>query len=123
MRTTSSILCVVMVAAAAARTAAAAQGISVPNASFEKGTAGPDGWRLVGSGRWLAGEAGRGKRSIAAGGTGGDNSAWLSEALGFEPSAVYSLSFVARSLGASGGTAVSGPGFCNRDLGGTRLTS
>jgi len=115
MKNLSNILCVVMVLAAG--TAAPAGDISVPNSSFENGASVPDGWRLDGAGRWSTGEASEGKRSVAVSGTGRDNSAWVSRPLGFKPSTVYCLRFSARSVGASGGTAVSGPGFCNRDLG------
>ena len=96
----------------------AGESISVPNLSFEDGASGPDGWRLEGSGQWSTGQAAEGKRSLTLRGSGDDSSAWLSDPLDFKPSTVYSLRFSVRSQGASGGTAVSGPGFCNRDLGG-----
>jgi len=95
----------------------AADSITVPNPSFENGSSRPDGWTLEGGGKWSSDQAPAGKRFISVRGTGADNGAWLSDPIGFKPLTVYRLSFMARSLGAAGGTAVSGPGFCNRDLG------
>jgi len=98
--------------------AAASQAVPVPNASFEDGQAAPQGWTLSGGkGQWLTDGAAHGRRAIAVTGTGNDHNYWRSGPLPLEPSAVYRLTFRARSLGASGGTPVSGPIFCNRDLG------
>ena len=93
------------------------QTIVVPNASFEDGQDAPAGWKLAGAGRWLEKGAAAGGRAVAVAGTGTDSSTWQSAPLKLEPFAVYALRFKARSLGSSGGTAVTGPGFCNRDLG------
>ena len=97
---------------------ALAQPISIPNPSFEKGDAAPAGWTLSGGkGDWLAAGAPDGNRAVAVTGTGSDSNFWRSGPLPMKPGAVYLLRFKARSLGASGGTPVTGPAFCNRDLG------
>jgi len=99
-----------------------AQKIDVPNGLFEEGKESPAGWRLSG---------GRGRlepvdiehehpsRSISVTGDGEDSNHWLSAPLDLEPSALYQLLFCARSLGPpyTSGTPVTGPLFCNRDLG------
>ncbi len=95
-----------------------AQVIAIPNPSFEEGQDSPAGWSLSsGAGKWLDGEASDGSRAIQVAGTGNDTNYWRSEALPLEPSAVYVVSFDARSWGGGSGTAISGPHFCNRDLG------
>ncbi len=106
---------VILALALAAETMA--QTVAVPNASFEEGKEAPAGWKLNGGGRRLEKGAADGSRAAAVTGTGKDSSTWQSAPLKLEPLAVYSLRFKARSLGSSGGTAISGPGFCNRDLG------
>ena len=95
-----------------------AQRIDIPNAGFEAGDGAPAGWTLSGGmGTWVpAGLAGE-SRAIAVTGTGSDTNYWRSGALPFLPSRIYRLSFQGRSLGGSGGTPVTGPIFCNRDLG------
>ncbi|MBT3376620.1 MAG: DUF4091 domain-containing protein [Lentisphaerae bacterium] len=95
-----------------------AQQVDVPNATFESGANTPAAWTLSGgSGTWLpAGTAGE-SRAIAVTGTGSDTNYWRSGNLPLLPARVYRLSFRARSLGGSGGTPVTGPIFCNRDLG------
>ena len=121
----TSVLAVAILVAGGAR----GQQVPVPNASFEEGKDAPAGWTLAvgkhappdwrggGSGQWLRGEAAAGRRALAVTGTGRDNSTWLSAPIRVEPLAVYALRFRARSLGASGGTGVTGPTWCNRDLG------
>ncbi len=106
-----------LLAAALAGTVSA-QAIPVPNASFEEGDAAPVGWQLSdGGGEWLAEGAPDGDRAIAVTGDGTGSNHWLSEPLPLEPGTAYVLRFRARSMGAAGGTPVSGPPFCNRDLG------
>jgi len=90
---------------------AGAAPLSVPNASFEEAGASPPGWTASGSGLTLDGGA------AVATGSGTDSAHWLSEALPLKPGRTYELRFRARSREASGGTATSGPLFCNRDLG------
>ncbi len=86
------------------------------NPSFEQGASSPTGWTLSG------GEGGRvtpgahGGRAIAVRGNGSDSAAWLSQPVSWKPSTVYRLRFQMRRLEGSGGSAVSGPTFCNRDL-------
>ena len=108
---------------------ASAQTVPVPNPSFEQGTDRPAGWTLAGgrgapadwtgggAGKWLDGDAADGRRSLAVVGTGRDDGTWLSQPVSLEPAGVYCLRFRARGLGASSGTAVTGPTYCNRDLG------
>jgi hypothetical protein len=95
-----------------------AQTIPIPNPSFEQGQNQPDAWKLIGpQGQWLTDNAPDGRRAIAVSGDGDTSSFWQSPPLPLKPSTIYRLTFRARSLGASGGTATSGPAFCNRDLG------
>ncbi len=120
MRCARLAVLVLLVSLAVAPAAAPAQSVAVPNPSFEAGRDAPDGWTLSGGkGDWLSDGAADGKRAIAVTGTGADSNMnfWRSGPLAIEPGAVYRLSFRARSLGGSGGTLVSGPVFCNRDLG------
>jgi hypothetical protein len=91
---------------------------TVPNPSFEQGggTA-PDGWTLTGPiGVWARGGAAAGHRYLTVAGKGWESNAWESEPLSFSVNATYRLSFWARSPDGRGGTPVSGPAFCNRDL-------
>ncbi len=95
-----------------------AQVIPVPNPSFEEGNGGPDGWELSGGvGEWST-LAAAGAKAIATTGSGKDSNYWRSPVLPFEPRAVYLLSFRAIRVDGSGGCPITGPGFCNRDLGG-----
>ncbi len=99
--------------------AADAQVIDVPNASFETGDTGPAQWTLSGgAGTWLM-DGADGAHAIAVTGTGGtgDTNFWRSEALPLEPFTVYQLRFKARRVEGAGGSPISGPAFCNRDLG------
>ncbi len=110
--------CLALAAVLAFASVAAAGTIDVPNPSFEKGKDGPEGWTLSGGeGTWLQGNAARGSRAIAVTGDGRDSFAWYSAPLPLKPRTVYRLRFQARNAGGHGGTPVSGPGFCNRDLG------
>lgn len=94
---------------------AIAQPLAAPNASFDEGTDAPAGWTLSGgSGEWTEGETAKG---IAVTGTGQDSNWWQSSPCPFEPGKTYLLRFRARAAGATGGTAIAGPSFANRDLG------
>lgn len=96
-----------------------AQTIPVPNASFEMGDSGPAQWTLSGgAGTWLT-EGLDGIHAIAVTGMGasGETNYWRSETLPLEPFTVYQLRFKARRVDGAGGCPISGPGFCNRDLG------
>jgi hypothetical protein len=92
---------------------------AVPNPSFEDGRGGaPSAWTLSGgNGGWPAGAADSGTRFIAVCGTGNDSNFWRSGPLAFTPGRTYLLAFRARGAGLSGGTATTGPEFCNRDIG------
>ena len=89
--------------------------IEVPNGTFEKGQGEqPDGWQLVdGSGGWRSRLGGH----VFVRGDGNDMGYWRSSSLPFEPGKLYRVSFRARSADAGGGTAVTGPVFCNMDIG------
>ena len=96
------------------------QTVAVPNPSFEEGADRPAGWTLQGGqGRWLGADAADGAKAAVASGKGKSegSSAWQSEPLPLAPGTVYRLRFQARNLGARGGSAISGPACCNRDLG------
>ena len=109
----------VMVALAVLASAGAA-GPSVVNGSFEVGSGeAPEGWTLSrGRGRWISGGP-DGKRMVTVTGTGTaeESNAWLSRDVGFLPGGLYRLRFRAKRIAGAGGTPVTGPGFCNRDLG------
>ena len=90
----------------------------VPNGSFEiaQGDA-PQGWTLSGGkGQWTRGGK-QSDRCVTVTGMGADSNAWQSRDVGFVPGGLYRLRFAARRITGSGGTPVSGPEFCNRDLG------
>jgi len=95
-----------------------AQGVPVPNPSFEEGVGQPVGWTFVGgNGSWLD-EGWESAHAVAVTGNGEDSTYWLSEPLALEANAVYVLRFHVRAIdGGGGGTPITGPGFCNRDLG------
>jgi hypothetical protein len=97
---------------------AAAQNVPVANPSFEEGVDAPASWSLSGgSGAWLE-EAPHGVRAISVTGSGGggDSNYWRSGDLALENAATYRLRFRARRIDGSGGSPISGPVFCNRDL-------
>jgi len=92
--------------------------VPIPNASFEQGDAAPAGWTMAGGAMgWEKGQAADGERFVTVTGNGDDNTYWRSAGLPLVAGRLYRVSFKARSLSASGGTAVTGPVFCNRDLG------
>jgi len=102
----------------AAAPTAFAQPVPLPNPSFEEGDGAPSGWTLSGGkGDWLAKDAPDGKRAVAVTGTGDDSNFWRSGTLPMKPGSVYVLRFKARRDGVGGGTPITGPSFCNRDLG------
>ena len=114
-----SLLLSFCVVACAAGTSTAQQ-VGVLNWGFEKGKDSPEGWTLSGGqGRWESRDSGYPSRSISVTGDGEDSNHWLSAPLVLEPSTLYQLRFRARSLGSpyASGTPVTGPLFCNRDLG------
>jgi len=89
------------------------------NASFEEGQTGPINWHLSApkTGRWLGPDEGFHKRAVSAKGNGTNTSYWYSDPISFIPNQTYALTFYARSLGSEQGSGISGPHFCNRDLG------
>lgn len=95
-----------------------AQPVPVVNPSFELGTNVPDGWYLSGGEGGYTEDAAEGDRAVYV--TGVPNSQastyWHTDPLPFEPNRLYRLSFAAKRTGGSGGSPISGPEFCNRDL-------
>lgn len=91
---------------------------SVPNPSFETGEVVPDGWHLSGGEGGVTDDAAEGSRAVYVTGVPHSQSsnAWYTNPMVFEPGRVYQLSFQAKRVGGSGGSPISGPAFCNRDL-------
>jgi hypothetical protein len=96
-----------------------AQPLPINNASFEQGREGPDQWTLSpgADGIWLQDNASAGRRAIALRGDGRSTSYWRSSPVAFAPSQLYVLRFSARSIDSKEGAPMSGPLFCNRDIG------
>jgi hypothetical protein len=95
-----------------------AQTIHLPNPSFEQGKDTPEDWQLSsGDGAWLTTDATDGQRAVAVTGRGENTNYWRSASLPFAPASLYQLSFRARNIDATTGIPISGPVFCNRDLG------
>ncbi len=91
--------------------------VPVPNASFEEGDKSPKGWTLNQGEGALISPGAEGQRALSVAGDGTSNNAWTSAPLSLSPNTVYRLQFQARRVRGSGGLPVSGPLFCNRDLG------
>ena len=91
--------------------------IPVPNASFEHGDKSPTGWTLNRGQGGLISPGAVGERAVAVTGDGSSDNAWISDPIDFAPNTVYRLQFQARRVRGNGGLPVSGPLFCNRDLG------
>ena len=91
----------------------------VKNASFEQGGKDEaDGWKLSGQPGGVSEEgAVAGRRAAYVVGGGEDSNYWLSDKVPFEVGKTYRLRFKARSVGNAGGTAITGPVFCNVDMG------
>lgn len=89
----------------------------LPNPGFEVGAATPVGWRLAGTGEWIAATPDGSNRVLRVRGAGEDSSVWRTDALPLRPGGLYALRFRARRLpDAAGGTAVAGSGAINRDF-------
>ena len=93
---------------------AAAQAQEVPNPAFAVGDSLPAGWSLRGEGVWRTID---GNPAIVARGDGRGSGGWRSDSLAFEAGGLYRVRFRARRLAGAGGSANSGAGFANRDLG------
>ena len=91
----------------------------VPNASFEKGDNQPSGWKLSGGqGQWSKSK--KTDACVMVTGNGKSLNYWSSQPLDFQASTLYEISFNASAIDNkkwTDGTAISGPSFCNRDLG------
>ncbi|MBO7090265.1 MAG: hypothetical protein J6W23_00655, partial [Victivallales bacterium] len=94
-------------------------GQMVRNGSFEQGGKDEaDGWKLSGQPGGVSEDgAVAGKRAAYVVGSGEDSNYWLSDTVPFEVGKTYRLRFKARSVGHAGGTAITGPVFCNVDMG------
>ena len=95
------------------------QQLPLSNASFELGENTPIDWYLSTpeTGRWLGPTEGFSQRAVTAIGDGTNTSYWHSDPIQFAPNQTYAMTFYSRSLGSERGSAISGPRFCNRDLG------
>ena len=94
-------------------------GQMVKNSSFEQGGKdAADGWKLSGQPGGVSEDgAVAGRRAAYVVGGGEDSNYWLSDKVTFEVGKTYRLRFKARSVGNAGGTAITGPVFCNVDMG------
>ena len=92
--------------------------VPVPNASFELGESAPTDWTLNQGSGALVSPGVVGPRAISVTGDGKSDNAWISSPLPLAANSVYRLQFQARRLSGTGGLAVTGPLFCNRDLSG-----
>ncbi len=81
---------------------------AVWDTGFEAGDQQPAGWTLEGAGRWVD------RRLLEVTGNGRDSSLWRSGAYRFEPGRTYRFQTRLRR-GDGTGTAITGPGFANRD--------
>ncbi len=91
--------------------------VTVPNNSFEDGQSTPTGWTLTGGQGAVTSPGAAGARAISVTGDGKSSNAWQSPPLALLPDSVYRLRFQARRLQGTSGLPISGPAFCNRDLG------
>lgn len=90
--------------------------VNIPNADFRQPDPAaadqPAGWKLSGGqGRW----ADRNWLEVTGNGTDAGSNHWHSDGVAFEPGGLYRFEMVARRVDGSGGCAVSGPTFANRD--------
>ena len=94
-------------------------GQMVRNGSFEQGGKDEaDGWKLSGQPGGVSEEgATAGRRAAYVVGSGEDSNYWLSDTVPYEAGKTYRLRFKARSVGSASGTAITGPVFCNVDMG------
>lgn len=119
-RVTGSSMCVsgVVMVLSLLTLCAWAQPVPVTNPSFESGESAPDGWHLSGGEGGYTEDAAEGSRAVYVTGVANSqtSSFWYSDPLSFEPNRLYGLSFAAKRTGGSGGSPISGPQFCNRDL-------
>ncbi|NPV45691.1 MAG: DUF4091 domain-containing protein [Armatimonadetes bacterium] len=88
-----------------------------PNPSFETGDERPAGWQVEGEGNWVSqGHSGDHAISLT-GSPERDLSLWRCPAGMLQPGHTYRFAFWVKSVDATGGCVVSGPGFANRDFG------
>ena len=96
--------------------AARADGLSVPNDSFEEGVTTPTGWVLSGGvGTW-ENEGHTGSRCLSVTGDGKSSNDWSCPSLKLQPGAFYRIDFWTKSSpDAGGGNVISGTNLCNVD--------
>ncbi len=112
------VLAVVAVAPAGIGSFARGQMVPLENPSFELGEESPEGWRLSGGeGGWFE-DAASGMRAVYVAGEANSQAStyWYTEPIPFEPNACYRFTFQVRRMEGSGGSPITGPTFCNRDL-------
>lgn len=90
--------------------------VEIPNADFQQADPAaadkPAGWQLSGGeGRWLDRE----RLEVTGKGTEASSNYWRCDGVPFEPGGLYRFEMRARRVDGSGGSAVSGPTFANRD--------
>ena len=90
--------------------------VDIPNSDFRqtdsKQSDLPSGWRLSGGeGAWID----RDRLEVTGKGTEASSNYWRCDGVKFEPDGLYRFEMVARRKDGSGGSAVSGPTFANRD--------
>ncbi|MBP5672416.1 MAG: DUF4091 domain-containing protein [Victivallales bacterium] len=97
----------------------AAYGQVVPNSSFEQGNKDlADGWSLSARPGGVTENGGcTGRRAAYVIGSGEDSNYWLSQPLDLVAGRTYLVRFKARTVGSASGTAITGPVFCNVDMG------
>ena len=93
----------------------------LPNGTFETGTQSqgayqPQGWTAPEKNGVAASSGYRSKRSLGVTGNGEDDAAWISDPVAVTPGDLFEFSFWGSAeKGTKGGSALSGPTFCNRD--------
>ncbi len=86
------------------------------NPDFSDGKSQPENWSLAGHGRWEHASA-PGEATLTVTGDGNDQSEWRSQTPALSPDGLYAMEFRGRrSPKASGGSAIAGPPFANRDF-------
>jgi len=91
----------------------------LPNPSFEEGVDSPTGWTASAEGAAWVTEAHTGEHAVAVTGDGTDSVYWRTEEgadIDIAPGGLYEFSTWVRLAEGSGGTAITGPSYANRDI-------
>ena len=96
---------------------AVAQQNLLPNPSFEEGAEAPEGWAPADESATWSDQHRTGARALAVIGDGTDTTYWRTDDPGLEPGGLYEFSVWMRRADGSGGSAITGPSFANRDVG------